>query len=114
MDHALTARHYMEYLLERDGLTAITRPEGLVLYKPLMDGLYIETIYVRPEFRQSGIAASMLQEVELLTKYAGLSKVYGSCDPKAKGATISMQSMFATGFKLIGYENGLNWLVKEI
>jgi len=106
--------YYAAYLKERENVDVIKHEHGFALIKPLNNALYIQDIYVMPEYRQKGAAKSMLHWVEGLAKEKGYGHVLGSCDPVAKGATVSMKAMLACGFELQACDGGLIYLIKSV
>ena len=105
---------YVEYLKEREGAEVLELPEGFAVIKQLPDCLYLQDIYVKPEFRKTGIGRSMLEVVEQSAKNLGYSKVLGSCSPLASGSTGSLKAMLACGFELSSCEKDLIFLVKKV
>lgn len=105
---------YGKYIAEREGKYIIERAEGFATYSFLPTGVYIENIYVLPEFRQSKIASTMADEIAQNAKKWGLSKMFGSVRPSAKGSTESLKVLLSYGMQLDSATNDAIFFVKEI
>lgn len=105
---------YAKYLKEREGSEIVEKVEGFMVLKFLEDSVYLQDIYVLPEFRKQGMGRKMLEELEILARDAGFSSIVGSCCPTANGSTESLKAILACGFKLRNCEKDIIFLVKDI
>lgn len=91
---------YAEYLAERTNKEIVESNQGFATYSFTEQGVYIEDIYVKPEYRKSGIAAEMANQIVGIAKERGMKKVFGSVVPSAKGSTQSCLVLIAYGMRL--------------
>jgi ribosomal protein S18 acetylase RimI-like enzyme len=91
---------YEAYIAEREGFSLVQVPQGFATYRIEGGECYLRDIYVVPEARKSGIAASLTREVERIAKEDGACVLTGTVDPRANGATEGLKAMLAYGFKL--------------
>jgi len=106
---------WLDYITERtDKKVKKIEDVAFCVYFPQGEYLYIEDIFVSKSHRRSGIGSKLADMVAEEAKADGYTKLLGSVDPRTKGATESMMSLFAYGFKLFAVENGLVYLTKEI
>lgn len=106
---------YAQYVEEREGASVYESERGFLVYQILGPEVYVKDLYVRPDFRNSGEAADMANQVAALAKAQGCLRMSGSVCPRAKGATDSLKVLLAYGMKLhsIGTD-GLIYFVKDI
>ncbi len=91
---------YAEYLKERGIKQIIESDVAFCTFFCLQDGVYIEDIYVKPDYRKSNIASDMADQVAVIAKQKGFSKLYGSVVPNAAGSSDSLKVLFAYGMRL--------------
>lgn len=92
--------HFSNYTNERGIKQIIESEKGFVTYFFVNDGVYIEDLYIAPEYRKSGCAAEMGDQVAAIAKEKGYYKMYGSVVPSAAGSTDSLRVLLAYGMKL--------------
>ncbi len=102
------------YLKERQGLDVLESENGFVTYKFRNPDCYIQDIYVLPEKRKEGVAASMADQVAELAKSKGYRILTGSVDCRANGAESSEKILLAYGMKPYVTEGNLTYFLKEI
>ena len=105
---------YGDYIKERENKSIVESDVGFATYSVAKDGIYIEDIYVRPEYRKGHIAADMADQIAVIAREKGLHKLYGSVCPSANGSTASLKVLLAYGFKLNSSTNNFIMLEKEI
>lgn len=110
---------YFDYLREREPeMGILEKDQGFALYKELSyygeRAVYIQDIYVHPDFRDQDIASQMSEEIQEIARQDGIKYLLGTVVPSAKGSHASMQVLIAHGMKLVSSENDLLWFVKEI
>lgn len=105
---------YGRYISEREGREILEDERGFATYTFTKDGIYIQEIYVLPEFRQEGVASQYADVIAGIAKANGLSKLFGSVCPSAKGSTASMKVLLAYGFEIESAAINMIYLVKNI
>lgn len=107
---------YAEYLRERTDDEIIETDKGFLSYRFLNDGksVYIIDVYIRPEFRQQGMAAKMADMVAEIARERGALEMLGSVSPIAKTSTDSLKVLLAYGMRLQSSSENLIILRKGI
>lgn len=105
---------WKSYLKEREGSEVLEFEHGFAVVRELVDCLYLQDIYVKPEHRNSGYGRKILAVVEDAAKDMGFKYVLGSCSPKAEGSTASLQAILACGFELSDCEKDIIYLRKPL
>lgn len=105
---------YAQYIEERLGKKIIETTSGFATYFYIQDGAYIEDIYVHPDFRMSGEASKIADQIASIARDKGYQKMYGSIKPSAKGSTESLKVLLAYGFSLLESNTDSIFLVKGI
>ena len=111
---------YADYLSERSGKEVLETDKGFLTYGfnclPGVDfpHVYIEDLYVKPEFRKSHVASIMADGVAELAKMQGIKIMLGSVDCGAKNADASLRVLQAYGMKLYTANQNAVYMVKEI
>lgn len=94
---------YQEYLEERMGDGLVYRDEGFASYRYFNDGdtpsVYIVDLYVRKDFRKSGIASEMADRIVEIAKRDGKTRLIGSVNSLAKNSTDSIKVLLAYGME---------------
>ena len=92
---------YAEYARELLGRSVIETDKGFITYRyPDESTVYIENLYVIPDFRKTALASAMADEVILEAKTKGCTKCLGSVIPSANNSTVSMKVLLAYGFQI--------------
>lgn len=105
---------YKDYISAGEGAEVVEFDFGFLVLKNVNNLLYIETIYVAPEFRKQNKGSEMLDYAEKRAKNEQKVGILGSCCPSRKGATVSMKSMFARGFEIESASQDVIYLIKPI
>lgn len=105
---------YAHYIKERENKEIVESEKGFATYCFTNDGCYIVDIYVLPEFRKSGEASNMANQITEIAKSKGFNKLYGTVSPLANGSTESLKVLLAYGFKLDSSNSQLLVLKKDI
>lgn len=105
---------YGQYIFETKNKEIVESDKGFATYFPVSDGLYIEEIFVHPDYRKTGEASALADQIADIARQKGYKKVYGSVCPSANNSTASLMVLISYGFKL--HEAGPNAviLVKEV
>jgi len=105
---------YKAYLKERENSELLELEHGFAVVRQMPDCLYLQDIYVEPEWRKQGYGRHILGVVEETALKLGYKKVLGSCSPPAAGSTGSLKAILACGFELMSCEKDIIYLVKEL
>ena len=106
---------YAQYVKERSNRSIIETDKGFVTYcYTAPDTVYIEDIFVVPEFRKGHIAANMADLVVKEAKDKGCKTLLGSVVPSSNNSTISLKVLLAYGMKLVSSSNDFIVFSKEI
>ncbi len=89
---------YAEYIMEIQGKRIIEDEISYATYYPVGDGMYIEDIYVKPEYRAKGIASKLADQIAAIAIKEGYHKLYGSVRFSNKTANDAMKTLLAYGF----------------
>lgn len=105
---------FIDYIKEREGKSAIVTDHGFMKYAIEKDVLYIEDIYVKPEFRHLGHGQQMASGLVDMAKAKGCKKLMGSVVPSTKGAQKSMLNLMQFGMNLHSAYHDRIFFIKEI
>lgn len=105
---------YADYIKEREGKDTVETADGFATYISHEDGMYIESIYVKPEQRKSGAAAKLADIITEIARAKQLKKLYGSVSPSAIGSTASLKVLLAYGFELHSAQPNFIVMKKDI
>lgn len=105
---------FKDYFSELKNLEVYEEQDGFVLYKIEDDSLYIRDIYVKPDFRKSGLAAKMADTLAEYAKTLGCVRMIGDVEPSNNNATDSIKVLIAYGMKVAVANDDEILFVKEI
>lgn len=105
---------YGEYVKEREGKQILESEKGFMTYKIQGQECYIADVYIRPEYRMSGVASEFANKIQKIAKNQGCKFLTGSVTPSLKGATESIIAQLKFGFKLHSSHEDFIILKKEI
>ena len=110
---------WLNYVRERDqSIKVVELPEGFATYKYMDLGsakaVYIEDIYVLPDYRDEKIASKMSQMVQEQAKLDGCQYLLGTVCPESNNSTASLKVLLAHGMTLLKSEPNLIWFYKEL
>lgn len=103
-----------QYILEREGKFIVEDERGYATYLYLPEAVYIENIFVLPEFRKMGVATEYADAICELARLKGVQTVIGSVKPSAHGSTQSLKVLLAYGMSLREATDDAIFLVKKI
>jgi hypothetical protein len=106
--------HYANYVRERLNKQCYETPEGFAVYWYTDDAVYIEDIYVEIGFRKSGAASRMADYIADEARCIGITKMLGSVNTQANGATISTQVLLGYGMMVSHISGDLIIFTKDI
>jgi ribosomal protein S18 acetylase RimI-like enzyme len=92
---------YAEYIKERLNRSIVEDDKGFATYEFLGDHCYVVDIYVKSEFRKSGVGSQYLKIIEKIASDHGYSKLLGSVKPSAKGSNDAIKAHLAYGFNIL-------------
>lgn len=109
---------FKDYIEEREKGCVLEREDGFAIYFVLDDAIgkvvYIREIFVPIQFRRNGVATLMADEISTFAREIGAHSLMGSIDPRAPGASGSMQALLHYGFKLDRLDGALIMLKKNL
>lgn len=105
---------YSNYIQERTNKRIIETDKGYATYINYEDGIFIEDIYVLPEFRKTGEASKLADKITDIAKQNGYKQIFGAVCPSANGSTDSLKVLLAYGFKLKSSIENYIYFYKEI
>jgi len=105
---------YREYLKEYTDKEVIETEKGFATYSFTNDSVYIQDIYVSPNFRQSSAASEMADGIALLAKERGIKTMLGSVIPTGNNSTTSLKVLLAYGFRLDSCTNNFILFKKDL
>jgi ribosomal protein S18 acetylase RimI-like enzyme len=105
---------WLDYIRERMPMKdVIETAEGFVIYYNIEAerAVYIEEIYIKPQFRRSDIGSSLMRDI---IKESVMPYMMGSIDVTTEGTAISLKAMLKQGFEPYRIEGNLMFLRKEL
>lgn len=105
---------YGEYIKERLNREIIENDKGFATYYFLNDSCYIENIFIKKEFRHSGEASSLADQISQIAKEKKCNQLIGTVMPSANNSTDSLETLLAYGFKLSNSIQDFIVMVKEL
>jgi GNAT superfamily N-acetyltransferase len=107
---------YAEYLLEKENKHYIEMDGGFITFLLIPENreCFIETVFVKKEKRNEGLAVKLEAEVIKIAKEAGCSFLSGVVYPGSVNSTESMKVMLQVGYKLHSCDGVKINIVKEI
>ena len=105
---------YGMYIKELGNRDILETEKGFATYSFFEDSVYIEDIFVHPDYRNTNEASDMADEIGKIAKEKGYKKMIGSVVPGHKGSTTSIKVLLAYGFKLDGVNNNFILLKKDL
>jgi GNAT superfamily N-acetyltransferase len=106
---------YAAYLKEREDAEVLETPRGFVVYRITpSDNVYVKDIYVLPDYRKTGEASRLANRVADLAREQSCCRMFGSVDPTAHGADVSMRALLGYGMRPAFVRDGLVFFRKEI
>lgn len=105
---------YGEYIKERRDRDIVENEKGFATYVFMPKGVYIEDIYIRPDYRKQGIGREFADKIKDIALEKGVTKMYGSVVPSTKGSTNSLKALLSYGFSLDSSSNDFIILYKDL
>lgn len=106
---------YKNYIEEKSDKLILETDKGFIVYQyPDPTTVYIEDIYILPEFRKEYIGTAMANQIVQEAKQKGCTKLIGSVIPTTKDCTSSLAAFLAYGMKLDSCTNNFILLSRSI
>ena len=106
---------WADYQNERLGKQVIENDKGFAIYDYIdAEQCYLEDIYVKPEFRKTGVASELADIVTELAKAKGCKYLIGSVVCGLNGDTNAMKAFLAYGMRLSEVNGRVIILSKDI
>ena len=107
---------YGSYIKERENKKIVEDDKGFATYYATNNNeyMYIEDLYVKPEFRNQKIASSYADEIANIAREKGIKKLLGSVNLLTNKPDSSLKTLFGYGFKLKECVGQMIYLEKEI
>ncbi len=103
-----------EYFKELKGLELYEEEHGFVLFRIQPPYFYIHDMYIKPEYRQTGLAKSMADKLLEASKECGCTHLMADIQPSNKTATMAMKVLLAYGMQIKEANHDEIILTKEI
>lgn len=109
---------YADYIKELKGDGIVEKEEGFATYRFITENgvpsIYIIDIFTHPDFRRTGFACDVADEIVEIGKKNGCKRLIGTVVPSNKGSTESLKLLLNYDMKL--YSSGNDFIVfhKEI
>lgn len=106
---------FKQYLEERTpGKSLIYDDFGFATYIICNDEVYIEDLYVVPEFRKEKKASEYADKIAEIARSLKCKYMTGTVDTKAVGANDSTKILFAYGFKMHSAKDNVIYFIKDL
>jgi ribosomal protein S18 acetylase RimI-like enzyme len=106
---------YGNYIKEREDKDIVESDKGFATFLVLNNGeCYLQDLYVVPEYRKSGLAIDMTNEVVRIAKERGCNRLVGSVCVDDKFATHNMRIFLKYGMEIYKNSGTIIFLKKEI
>ena len=110
---------YFDYLKEREpGVHVVQKEHGFAMFTVVTfkeaKAVYIQDIYVKPEYRNSNLASNISEEIQAWAKSEGINTMVGSVVPSTEGSHASLKVLLAHGMTLDSAGQDIIWFYKEI
>lgn len=107
--------HYADYIREKTDKFIVETDKGFVTYSYWPNNkVYLEDIYIAPDFRKSHHASDMADTVARTAKSKGCTVMVGSVIPSTKNSTISLKVLLNYGMNLVSSSQDIIFFEKEI
>jgi len=112
----MESKLYQDYLKEYRGQEYLERDFGFITYRHVAatNSLFIQDIYVEPEWRSSGNAKLLIDDVEAKGRELGCVVLVGSVYVKNPHATNSLKCLLMNGGRIVSADTEKINLCKEL
>lgn len=106
---------FAEYIKEREGKQIIESDKGFATFKVFDNKeCYLESIYVKPEYRETGLATDMANEISEIAKEHGCTSLIGSVCIDDVAVTKNMKVLLAYNMQIYKIVGNLIFLKKDL
>ena len=108
---------YFKYIKERLGKDSIQYEDkafAIFFDYPAENAIYVEDVYVSPDYRRSGIGEKIMEDMCNLAKEANRKYLLGSVDITSNNPEASLIGMLKNDFKLYKTDDSMLYVRKEI
>ncbi len=111
---------YAEYLKETHNKHLLEAPEGFLTYGfDCVPGVsdphvYIEDLYVRPDYRRTHVASAMADKVAEIARERGCKLMFGTVNARTSDPNRSLRVLQGYGMRLCSIAADTLWMVKDI
>ena len=105
---------FASYLNERENVELVETDKGFAIYAITGSECYLRDIYVKPEYRKTGVASSIADIVCDRAKSMGCKMLTGSVCPTTRGADASLRVLQGYGMRLHSASTNLIVFVKDL
>jgi predicted GNAT family acetyltransferase len=107
---------YRDYIAEREHKVLVldTNDHGFLTYKVLGDCIYIVDLFVKQEFRKSGVAKKMADHVSEIAISMKKPALLGSVSPSDPNVTENLKVFLGYGMKIHNVTPEIIYLIKHL
>ena len=104
---------WSEYREERNEAKFIEKENGFASYSIHNDECYLQDIYVRPEFRKTGLAKELADEVCKKAIEGNCKRLIGSVVVGTRGDSLNLRLLLEHGMKLLSVNNNIIYVYRD-
>lgn len=105
---------WLDYLKERFGYSSLVEEYGFASYTLELGTLFLQEIYIKPEFRRTGKGRELLQKLELIGKEHQCTRFWAQIWTNDSCCNQTLKASLGVGFKVVDANNNRMVLTKEI
>jgi predicted GNAT superfamily acetyltransferase len=105
---------FANYLLEREGAKILENESGFLIYKITGEECFIKDLCVSKDVRQQSKCRDLIASLSGIAKQAGAKYLTGNIFIKDKGHMVTLIAAHALGFKLVGANNDVLMILKDL
>lgn len=105
---------WTEYWSEMWGAETFETEYGFITFQTFTQHIFIQELYVKPEFRRSEHASALADEVTKIARERGLYELTSKVHLDSNTAALSLKVQLAYGFIPFRAESGIIWLSKKV
>lgn len=105
---------WAQYKMERENKHVLETEYGFVVYYYVNDSVYLEDIYVLPQFRKTRVASELADKVAIIAKESECKSMIGSVATWDKNATKNIEILIKYGMKFNSSNENMLYFTKEI
>ena len=105
---------YAAYIAEREEKLVLQKDWGFATYKIKQDYIYVEDMYIKPEYRKSHKGSNLVAKLCQIAIDKGLNQLMTTVDLRANNPEVGLKAALSYGFKPYSCEQDIIQLVKYI